>query len=103
MTVTRKIGLALFASLVCAVAVIGFDLWHQGYRVYVIHTGSMVPTLPMGSAVFDKPAPAFSSLKPGEIITFRHSGLSSDVVTHRIVSLNNDTVQTKGDANKVDD
>ena len=74
--------------------------WIKGYRVYVVHTGSMLPTLPLGSIVVDKPAAGLNGLKPGDIITFRHSDLTSDVVTHRIAGLDGGLIQTKGDANK---
>lgn len=101
MTVTRRIGLAFVAGLVCVVAVFGTALWHGGYRIYVIHTGSMEPTLPLGTAVITKPARV---IKPGDIITFRHSDVTTDLVTHRIAGFTADgLISTKGDANKTAD
>lgn len=62
-------------------------------RVYVVHTGSMTPTIPSKSAVLvDK-----RSYHVGQVISFRENGA---VVTHRFVGLNPDgTLITKGDAN----
>jgi signal peptidase len=72
-------------------------LWLHGYRMYVVHTGSMTPTLNPGDLVIDKRQTA---LRAGEIITFRHSDLTSDVVTHRIQSVTLAGIHTKGDANR---
>lgn len=70
--------------------------WHEGYRLYIVHTGSMEPTLMPGDAVLDRPAPA--AVQPGQIITFRYAGPDS-VVTHRVASFADGVVHTKGDAN----
>jgi signal peptidase I len=96
---TRKVVLGILAGLLCVVAITAGVSWVKGYRVYVVHTGSMLPTLPLGSIVVDKPAAGLNGLKPGDIITFRHSDLTTDVVTHRVASLDGGLIQTKGDAN----
>lgn len=62
-------------------------------RIYVVHTGSMTPTIPSKSAVLVEKR----SYHVGQVISFRESGA---VVTHRLVGLNPDgTLITKGDAN----
>jgi signal peptidase len=96
---TRKAALCVLAWLLCAVVVTIGVGWVKGYRVYVVHTGSMLPTMPIGSVVIDRPTAGIAGLKPGDIITFRHSDLTTDLVTHRIASLDGGLVQTKGDAN----
>lgn len=73
---------------------------HEGLRLYIVHTGSMMPTLNPGDVVVDEPA---QSLKAGEIVTFRHSSDTADVVTHRIRSVRDGVIQTKGDANRTAD
>lgn len=75
-------------------------LTHDGYRVYIVHTGSMIPTYDPGDLLIDGPV---GVLRVGEVITFRHSGLSTDVVTHRIVDLEDNVIHTKGDANRTAD
>jgi signal peptidase I len=93
------------ATLVCAVltaAITGTVLWTQGYRVYVVHTGSMDPTYQPGDVVVDRPADR--GYHPGEIITFRHSSATTDVVTHRITDITKaGLIHTKGDANRTAD
>lgn len=99
---------ALRIAFVCLCVVLltgagtaGLVAWHQGYRLYVVHTGSMTPTLRPGDAVLDRPAP--NAVIPGEIVTFTvHSGPDS-VVTHRVNSIDGDTIKTKGDANPTPD
>jgi signal peptidase I len=74
----------------------------HGHRVYVVHTGSMEPTYMPGDVVIDGPAP--TTLHRGEAITFRHSDLTTDVVTHRVADvLPNGLIETKGDANPTKD
>jgi signal peptidase I len=98
----RKAVLGALAALVLALAVTGGVFWAKGYRVYVIHTGSMVPTYRPGSVVVDGPAP--KTVQVGEVITFRHSDLTSDVVTHRVVGVTAaGLIHTKGDANATPD
>lgn len=78
-------------------------LYLDGYRLYIIHTGSMEPTLMPGDVVFDKPV-AEGTLKVGQIITFRHSALTTDVVTHRFTGYTaTGLITTKGDANATPD
>jgi signal peptidase len=97
----RLVGIGLMLMLLAVPAVLGLRLHREGWRAYIIHTGSMTGTYDSGGLVIDKPVT--SPLRVGQTITFLHSGLSSDVVTHRIVGLKDGTIQTKGDANKVAD
>jgi signal peptidase len=79
----------IFAALLLALVVVA----GTNKRIYVVHTGSMTPTIPIKSAVLvDK-----RSYHVGQVISFRENG---EVVTHRFVGLNPDgTLITKGDGN----
>ncbi len=80
-----------------------------GYDRYAIESGSMEPTIPIGSVVYSKPATA-KALAEGDIITYRpppESGVKA-LVTHRIVEKTKHrfaegrdqyVFRTKGDAN----
>lgn len=93
------VGLAL--TVLGAGAVAGV-LWHSGYRIYVLHTGSMEPTYPTGSIVIDRPGR--DGYKVGDVITFRHSENTDDVVTHRVFKIRPDgLINTKGDGNRTPD
>jgi signal peptidase len=91
------------AALLLALAVLVPAL--LGYQRYVITSGSMTGTYDRGSLVFDKVVPT-SSLRAGDVITFRPPG-HSGLVTHRIHTLTSvggrRVLTTKGDANRVPD
>ena len=71
-----------------------------GYSVFRVETGSMVPTLPIGSFVVVRAPSDPAALAEGTITTFRRS--DGMVVTHRIIEVStaeDGTIQyrTKGD------
>jgi signal peptidase I len=67
------------------------------YRVYVLHTGSMSPTIAPKSAVIIQE----HRYHVGEVVTFTENGTT---VTHRLVSINPaGLITTKGDANATAD
>lgn len=97
-----RVGTIVVGVLVAALAAVVLTFWQRGYSVYVVHTGSMVPTYDPGDLVLD--APPSGHYKPGEVITFRHSAFTTDVVTHRIVGVTpTGLIHTKGDANRTAD
>jgi len=100
MRIRRRIvwGLLLLVVLGVGGAIGGF--YAAGYRAYVIHTGSMEPTLMPGDLIIDRPADG--EYQVGDIITFRH-GPTADLVTHRITQITANGVHTKGDANRTAD
>jgi signal peptidase len=101
MRIARTIALLLVATAVLAVG--GAATWfsHEGYRLYVVKTGSMSPTYDAGDVVIDKPASA--GYRPGDVLTFQISA-AGDLVTHRLTHLDKaGQVHTKGDNNKTAD
>ena len=97
MRIVRRLMLALVALALVGATAVSLTAWHQGYRIYIVHTGSMVPTLNPGDAVLDRPAP--KAVRPGEVITFTATSGPDAVVTHRVASVDNGLIKTKGDAN----
>ena len=82
-----------------------------GYERYVIVSGSMEPTVPVGAVVYDEVVPV-EDIETGDIITFvppQEYGID-DPVTHRVIEISiageNTSepgarlFQTKGDANE---
>lgn len=65
------------------------------YQSNVIISGSMTPTIPIGSLVISKTVP-ISQLKKGDVIVFDTEG---ERLTHRITAISKEKIQTKGDAN----
>ncbi len=96
----------LLTSLMVALGVIAVGI---GILVYVAHlhfqtvtSGSMRPTVSPGDVAITQAVPV-SSLKVGDVIVFYPPGHRSEPVMHRIVSIVNDVITTRGDANNVVD
>jgi len=68
-----------------------------GYRLFKVMTGSMEPTINVNSLILIKEQ---KSYKVNDIITFKSK---NSYVTHRIVSIEEDKVITKGDNNNTED
>lgn len=74
---------------------------YLGYQIYDVVSGSMEPTIPVGSIIYVKETEP-STIKKGDIIAFQ-SGDS--IVMHRVVDnkVVEGTYTTKGDANNTED
>ena len=96
------IALAAVATIGLVVAATGPIL--LGWNTFVVVSGSMEPSIPVGSSVVTDKV-HWTTLKQNDVITFVQR--SNDVVTHRIIELVNDNsgpgFKTKGDANKSED
>lgn len=69
-----------------------------GYSLYVVRTGSMVPTLPIGSYIITRVPEDPAALSEGTVITFQNT--EGSVITHRIVEVvggQGVAYRTKGD------
>jgi signal peptidase len=90
------------ALLVCAAVLLGaaLVLYNTGnlpYKVYIVHTGSMSPAIPSGSAVIVREG----QYRVGDVVSFKVHGT---IVTHRLKAVHpNGTITTKGDANETAD
>ncbi len=76
------------------------------YQTYTVLSGSMEPTLPVGSVIVAVPARG-EELNTGDVITVANPQHAGVLVTHRIIGIENSpqgrTFTTKGDANSVPD
>ena len=90
--------------LLAAVAAVIVLPMVMGFKEMAVLTGSMEPTIPVGSIVYVKTLDDPSQLQPGDICTYTLSD-GETMVTHRVVSVDPDsqTLVTKGDANDTDD
>ncbi|MGH3435639.1 MAG: signal peptidase I [Sciscionella sp.] len=98
--VAAIVALVLALTLVPAVG---------GGHTLTVLSGSMVPALPVGSVVVDRPIPA-ASLQVGDVVTYATTDEVSGapiLITHRIVAIHAGATATvfttKGDANNVAD
>ncbi|RKS90175.1 signal peptidase [Microbacterium sp. AG790] len=95
---------AAAVGIVC-ILVFGVSLLF-GVRPLVVLSGSMEPTIPVGSVVFSQTVPA-AQLKPGDIATVERPG-GLGLITHRVTSVTpadggNSAVTMRGDANEIED
>lgn len=78
------------------VSVLAFLSFFPGYNIYFVRSESMVPAINLGDMVIAGPANV-NGIKPGVIITYE---LGKNLITHRVLSINGETLITKGDANE---
>jgi signal peptidase I len=70
-----------------------------GWQPYVIATGSMEPGISAGDVVLVSPDPDLNDIV-GRVISFEDPARADHILTHRVISINNDgTLVTKGDSN----
>ena len=104
-TITRTAATLL--SGLAAVAVFSYlALIALGYKPAAVYSGSMVPTLRVGTLAFDRPVPS-ATVRVGHVITFDEPYIRGRLVTHRVVRIFHThpglAYRTKGDANAVRD
>ena len=92
----------VYPSLILlAVALFFVFSFLQGYRLLVISSGSMTPSLGIGDIVVIEPR-SIQSISVGDIVAFSNG---VNIIVHRVVNETSDggCLVTRGDANDVDD
>lgn len=89
-------------SIALALVVGGFAFMHLSpdYNIYLVRSESMKPAINMGDLAIIGPVNGIltGEVKPGKIVTYEHGKHGKGVVTHRVLSIDGDTLVTKGDA-----
>jgi signal peptidase len=105
----RKIARVTTALLAGAVVtlVAGYAaLLVAGYKPVAVYSGSMRPTLGVGSLAVDRVVPA-RTVRVGDVITFNDPYVKGRLVTHRVAQIvptkHGLAYRTKGDANAARD
>ena len=91
----------LIVSVLIAVGAVLCIFYLCQVHPYVVQTGSMEPTIPVGSVCFVNQHISYQNIHTGDIIAFRLGGNAT--VTHRVMKIEPDGMTTKGDANHVED
>ena len=101
-TICNILSTIILVVLLAAAAVILVPML-LGYKEMAVLSGSMEPTIPVGSLVYVKPVEA-SELEAGDVCTYYLSD-GETFVTHRVISIDPDaqTLVTQGDANDTSD
>ncbi len=79
------------------VAALAFVFFSPDYALYIVRSESMKPAINMGDVVIVGPVGAGGGIKPGVIVTYE---LGKNLITHRVLSIDGNTLITKGDANE---
>lgn len=105
----KRIRTILYALIVLALLGMLANVWMDrlngrvpdlfGYQMYSVETGSMIPSLPIGSTIIVRTLAPDEGLAVGDIITYTHG---KAVITHRVTELVVDETglvryQTQGD------
>lgn len=102
----RWIQRAVLALALALLLIIGILPALGLYRTATVLSGSMRPTFSPGDVVMLVPEP-LSSVRVGQIISYRVPVGEHQIETHRVVRIisggTNPTVQTRGDANNTND
>ena len=72
-----------------------------GFRYYIVLSGSMEPAIHTGSLGIVNSRAKFETIEPGNIIAYENT--MGTRVTHRVESVCEDGIITKGDANTMND
>jgi len=101
-----RVTAALVAGAVVTFVAGYAALLAAGFRPVVVYSGSMRPTLGVGSLAVDRVVPA-SRVRVGDVITFNDPYTKGRLVTHRVAQIVPTThglaYRTKGDANAARD
>ena len=81
------------------VAFLAFVFISPDYDLYIVRSGSMEPAINVGDMVLAGPV-GTGGIKPGVIISYE---LGKNLITHRVLSIDGNTLITIGDANKEPD
>ena len=86
-------------SIVLALVIAGFVFvyFSPHYDICLVRSESMKPAINMGDMVITGPldGPLSGEVEPGTIVTYQRG---EELVTHRVLSIDGDTLVTKGDA-----
>jgi signal peptidase len=103
---TARVTTALLAGAVVTFVVAYAALLAIGFKPVAVYSGSMRPTLGVGSLAVDRVVPA-SSVRVGDVITFNDPYTKGRLVTHRVAQIiptkQGPAYRTKGDANAARD
>jgi len=96
-----KASLNVLMTLVLIVGIIFVILYVAGIEPYVVISGSMEPDIKMGSLCFVNKHAKYSDVKVEDVIAYTAS--TGNKVTHRVVSITSEGIETKGDRNSASD
>lgn len=97
--------LQMIRNIIIIMFILGIIYCFCPVEIVSMSGDSMHPTLPVGSVSVAIKVNENTNFQVGDIVTFavEHNGTYYSRVTHRIVAIDGDTIQTKGDKHSVND
>ena len=76
---------------------LAFLYFAPGYNLYLVRSGSMTPAINVGDLIITNPLNGLinGEVKSGTIVTYEYK---KENITHRVLSIDGNTLVTKGDA-----
>lgn len=93
MAILKVTGWVVTSVLVLAIAGLTFIHLSPGYSFSLVKSGSMTPTIRVGDMIVTRPVEG--AVQSGTIVMYRHN---TELITHRVLSVDGNSVVTKGDA-----
>lgn len=93
-----KVIVNVLTTLIIVLGLILAGLYILGIKPYIVLSGSMEPTITTGSISFINSHVKYEDIKEKDIIAFKTDG--GTLVTHRVVEITDEGIQTQGDGNK---
>lgn len=108
---SQVLMIVMAGILICSIAVVvnfrrtGQEAFIFGYRPIMVTTGSMEPYIMTNGMALTKKVTCLEQLEPGDVISFHVTQDDGRTVriTHRIESIEDGVITTKGDNNRVAD
>lgn len=90
---TKILGWVVTSALMLFIIGLGFIYLVPGYGFSLVRSGSMSPAINVGDVIITRPPS--NKIEPGMVLMYKHG---SDTISHRVLSINGDTLVMKGDA-----
>ncbi len=93
----KTVSWLVTALLGVVLAGLGFIYFNPGYELLLVRSESMKPAIYMGDLIITGPinGPINGEIKEGTVITYERD---KKLITHRVLSVEGQTLTTKGDA-----
>lgn len=92
-----KILLNILMTAILIIGILFIILYVIGIEPFVVKTGSMSPSIQVGSLSFINKHVNYDNIKENDVIAY--TATSGDRVTHRVIKITDEGFETKGDAN----
>lgn len=96
-----KIILNIIMTLIILIGIALACLFLLGIKPYVVESDSMKPTFAAGDICFVNTKEKYESIEKKDIIAFKIE--SGKFITHRVINVTDEGLETQGDANKTSD